>query len=96
MFYSLRDIYAGNARLNNFLLNIASNCCILRHHSFSKYFFIEKCNPSIFQSLHYTAKILIGCSWFAISYCKPGHNILELFNNLVQVRITISKTTLDI
>ena len=27
---------------------------------------------------------------------NPGHNILELFNNLAQVRIAISKTILDI
>ena len=29
-------------------------------------------------------------------YYDPGHNILELFNNLAQVRIATSKTILDI
>ena len=30
------------------------------------------------------------------NFYNPGHNILALFNNLAQVRITTSKTILDI
>ena len=28
--------------------------------------------------------------------CNPGHNILELYNTLVQIQFTTSKTKLDI
>ena len=34
-------------------------------------------------------------SWYTINY-NPGHNISEVFNKLVQVRIAITKPTLDI
>ena len=31
-----------------------------------------------------------------LKYCNPGHNILELYSILVQIRFTTSKTKLDI
>ena len=34
-------------------------------------------------------------SWYTTNY-NPGHNILDFFDNLVQVHIGISQTTLDI
>ena len=36
------------------------------------------------------------CLLIAFGYYNPGHNILKLYNTLVQIRFTTSKTKLDI
>ena len=42
------------------------------------------------------SKSCMAAILFLFNFYKPGHNILALFHILAQVRITASKTVLDI
>ena len=65
------------------------------YFKFERHFYVE-INVTVIPTNSVKTHFYLFCFFVETKICSPGHNILELFNNLVQARIVTSTATLDI